>query len=100
MKITIEAVQNGFILIDNTEDNTKKFVFHKDEDSFDESLNTEINLLYAIADLLFESKNKYSAHRLYIKDFPGHSYEGDLTQQQKEDFELIKSICEREENSE
>lgn len=92
MKLKIESVENGFIVTENSEDRIRRHVFHKNES--DDSLETEINLLYFIASVLFESESKYSQHRLYINSFPGNSFEGELTEKQKNDYKYIKSICE------
>ncbi len=79
MKLTIEQVNNGYILrVDDCED-SRTLVFSTDErlDEKDNQgeINSCVSLLWNILDLIGPSTSRYSPSRIYIDVRPGDKYE-------------------------
>jgi len=97
MKLTIEKVDNGYILTDHSDDDKKNI--------FEEAENLE---KYALADLLRMVELKlgdytsdYDQHRVFVFVLPGTNYTGPISNQMKDDMEwcgvLARISLEKEE---
>lgn len=86
MKLTIESVQNGFILTyKNDEDELVKEVVSSNNDD----LKGTIELLYAAATALGLFGDKYDSERLFIGALPGHKYDGERTKLVRDTLEVV-----------
>lgn len=74
MKLLIETVANGFILTVK-DDDSHKLVFSKFNGTVESDIQTMIELLYSINDLVGPMTSRYSKERIVITTEPGDKYE-------------------------
>jgi len=77
--IKIECADNGWILIDETINGSKWLVVKRKEDDVMnpslETMETFVELLWRVNDLIGPTTSRYSPHRLSIGLKPGDKYE-------------------------
>lgn len=74
MKLLIETVSNGFILTVK-DDDSHKLVFSQFNGTEESQIQTMVELLYSINDLIGPMTSRYSKERIRVITEPGDKYE-------------------------
>lgn len=80
MKIEINVVNNGYILI-------------ADEDTyiFEDTTSGAMDLLRTISDIIYSDSGRYSSERIHVIALPGDKYEGENTELVKDSLDFISN---------
>lgn len=92
MKLIIEKVDNGYIVTNKFDENSKTVI---QESNYDNEIYADAELLRTINQLIGESTSKHSQYRMYINVLPGEDYEGKVDDVMKSDMDFMAHVCQR-----
>lgn len=90
MKLTIEKVDNGYIVTNKSDENRKTVI---QVSNFDNEVYSDAELLRVVNQLIGESTSKHSQHRVYVNVLPGENYDGPVDERMKSDMEFMSYLC-------